>query len=487
VVGALAAQAGQWVVLRARTLAGIVATVASRVAQIASSVATGIATAVTWAYNAALRTNPITWIVAAIIGLIVVVILLWKNWSAVTGWLTGAWQAIKGAAVAVFQWLASFFRKWGLTILAVVTGPIGLIALAIYKNWDAITGFLGKVWGWIKHAGSAIWDGVKAGASTIGGWCTAAWNGIKSGASHAWEGIKSGVSSYVDFHRGNLQLIGSIAGNTWNTIANGHGSLWDRCKLAAGQAVQQISAKYPVLGAAMQAVGTTINGVWQSISSAASSAWTSIKGWATNAWDGLKHAATGAFQHLVTGLANLLPTALDAGKKLMQSLADGIAQAAMAPFNALKAGLDKLGKLLPHSDAELGPLSSLTQSGFSVLDTMSRGIAQASHLPALAMQQAFAFGNNLPDVMPPTLAPVTAGTPAVRPIMPVPVRPMSQSAATPAVSEPVRDLLELIAGKLDALGGQTPGDMVVTLDGREIARAVYRDMRERRVRGYENG
>jgi len=47
-------------------------------------------------------------------------------------------------------------------------------------------------------------------------------------------------------------------------------------------------------------------------------------------------------------------------------------------------------------------------------------------------------------------------------------------------------LLELIAGKLDALGSQTPGDMVVTLDGREIARAVYRDVQERRIRNYDN-
>ena len=64
-----------------------------------------------------------------------------------------------------------------------VTGPIGWIALAIYKNWDAIKGFLGNVWGWMKSAGSAIWNGVKAGASAVGGWCAAAWNGIKAGAS----------------------------------------------------------------------------------------------------------------------------------------------------------------------------------------------------------------------------------------------------------------------------------------------------------------
>ena len=486
-VGALAAQAGQWVVLRARTLAGIAATLASRVAQIASSVATGIATAVTWAFNAALWANPITWIVAAIVGLIVVVILLWKNWSAVTGWLTGAWQAIKGAAVAVFDWLAGFFRRWGLTILAVVTGPIGWIALAIYKNWGAITGFLGNVWGWIKHAGSAIWDGVKAGASTVGSWCSTAWNGIKSGANQAWDGIKSGVSSYVNFQRGNLDLAKNIATGAWNAIANGHGSLWDRCKAATSVAVSEISAKYPWLGHAMQAVGNTIDRVWASIRGAASSTWTSIKGWAVSAWDGVKNAATGAFQHLVSGLTALIPAALDAGKKLMTALADGIRAGVSAPFEALKAGLGKLGQLLPHSDSEIGPLSTLTQSGFSMLDTMSRGMAQAAHLPALAMERAFAFGNNLPAIMPPMLAPVMAGTPIARPIMPVPVHAQPSPASILPTVEPVRDLLELIASKLDALGGNTPGDLVVTLDGREIARAVYRDIRERRVRSYENG
>jgi len=486
-VGALAAQAGQWVVLRVRTLAGIAATLAARGAQLASSIATGIATGVTWAFNAALWANPITWIVAAIIGLIAVVILLWKNWSTVTGWLTEAWQAIKGAAVAVFDWLAGFFRKWGLTILAVVTGPIGWIALAIYKNWDAIKGFLGKVWGWMKRTGGAIWDGVKAGASAVGNWCANAWNGIKAGASQAWEGIKAGVSSYVGFHRGNLELAKNIATGAWNAIANGHGSLWERSKAAATVAISEISAKYPWLGQAMQAVGTTITGVWQRISNAASSAWTSVKGWATDAWDRVKSAATGAFQHLANGFASLLPNALDAGKKLMTTLAEGIRSAVNAPFEALKAGLGKLGKLLPHSDAEIGPLATLSASGFSLLDTLARGIAQAQELPAQAMERAFAFGTNLPSLMPPVLATAVAGTtPSTRPITPVSSSPVRLQPTSPTATEPVRDLLVLIADKLDALATQPQGDTVVTLDGREIARAVYRDVREQRVRRYES-
>jgi len=483
---ALGAQAGQWMILRARTLAGIAAMVASRVAQIASAVATGIATAATWAFNAALWANPITWIVAAVIGLIAVVILLWKNWSSVSAWLSGAWQAIKQAATAVFGWLGNFFRKWGLTILAVITGPIGLLALAIFKNWDRITGFLGKGWGWMKKAGGAIWDGVKAGASKVAGWATTAWDEMKAGASRAWEGIKSGVSSYVNFHRGNLELAKNIAGSAWNTIANGHGSLWDRCKLATIQAVQQISVKYPVLGMVMQAVGMTINRVWQSIRSAASSTWSAISGWATNAWTGVTSAASAAMKSIISSLTSLASSALEAGKRMMHTLAEGIKSAALAPFNALKSALGKLGQLLPHSDAEIGPLSTLRVSGFSLLDTLSRGIEQASQLPAQAMGRAFAFAEQLPMVMPPTLAPAVAGTPPVRPILPVTVRPVISAASSPSAHEPIRDLLELIAGKLDALASQPNGDTIITLDGREIARAVYRDVREQRVRRYEH-
>jgi len=252
--------------------------------------------------------------------------------------------------------------------------------------------------GWREDGGSGSWRLVQHGLERI-----------RSGANQAWEGIKSGVSSYMVFQRDSLQLIGSIAGNTWNTIANGHGSLWDRCKLAAGQAVEQISAKYPALGTAMQAVGATINTVWQSIRGAASTTWSAISGWATNAWTAITLAVNTAVQSIITGLSHLASAALEAGQQMMQALADGIKSAAAAPFNALKNALGGLGQLLPHSDAELGPLSTLSVSGYSLLDTLSRGIAQAAQLPEQAMQRAFAFGAHLPSVLPPMLAPRSFG------------------------------------------------------------------------------
>jgi len=39
---------------------------------------------------------------------------------------------------------------------------------------------------------------------------------------------------------------------------------------------------------------------------------------------------------------------------------------------------------------------------------------------------------------------------------------------------------------LEALAHQPAGDTVVQLDGREIARAVYKDVRQQRIRSYEN-
>jgi len=327
---------------------------------------------------------------------------------------------------------------------------------------------------------------VKSGAAKVVGWVTTAWEKMKAGANRAWEGMKAGASAYVNFHRGNLQLAAGIANSTWNTILHGHGSLWDRCKTAAGQAVQQISARFPALGTAMQAVGNVINRVWQSIRSAASSTWSAISGWATNAWTGVTSATSNALKLITSGLSNLASSALEAGKRMMQTLADGITSAALAPFNALKSALGKLGQLLPHSDAEIGPLATLHVSGFSLLETLSRGIEQASQLPAQAMQRAFAFATDLASIMPPTLAPATAGTPSVRPITPVTIRPVMSAATAPSTQESLHDLLELIAHKLDALASQPAGDTVVQLDGREIARAVYRDVREQRVRRYEN-
>jgi hypothetical protein len=60
------------------------------------------------------------------------------------------------------------------------------------------------------------------------------------------------------------------------------------------------------------------------------------------------------------------------------------------------------------------------------------------------------------------------------------------SAVAGEASGDVQALLQAILGKLDGIA-ERPIEISVTtkLDGRQIARAVYKDMREQRVKNYE--
>lgn len=63
-------------------------------------------------FGAALLTSPITWIVVGIIALIVVIILLWKNWDKVTAFLSTTWAACCNAVSAGIDWIKSGFQAF---------------------------------------------------------------------------------------------------------------------------------------------------------------------------------------------------------------------------------------------------------------------------------------------------------------------------------------------------------------------------------------
>ncbi len=59
-----------------------------------------------WSFTAALLANPITWVVVAIIGLVAALVLLWRNWDAVTAAFARGWEWIKNVFTMGKQWLA---------------------------------------------------------------------------------------------------------------------------------------------------------------------------------------------------------------------------------------------------------------------------------------------------------------------------------------------------------------------------------------------
>jgi TP901 family phage tail tape measure protein len=132
------------------------------------------------------------------------------------------------------------------------------------------------------------------------------------------------------------------------------------------------------------------------------------------------------------GLKNLFNIDLaESGRKLIQTFVGGIKSVVTAPYEAVKAGLNKLRQLLPFSDAKEGPLSSLTLSGTRMLETIGAGIkAAAPQLHAAAVSALSGVG-------------VAANMAVTPPDLPAPEPPATLAARTesgPAPTAPGRNI-----------------------------------------------
>lgn len=160
------------------TKQGTLAMIADKAAKLGSAIATGVmagaqrlATVAQWLFNGSLLACPITWIILGIAAVIVIVILLVKNWGKVTEALGFLWRKIKDG----FSWLKS---NWQL-VLAILTGPIGLAVLAITKHFDTIIGFFTGIPDRISTAVHGMWDPIAIGFKNMINWIIDAWNKLE--------------------------------------------------------------------------------------------------------------------------------------------------------------------------------------------------------------------------------------------------------------------------------------------------------------------
>ena len=153
------------------------------------------ATIAQWLMNAAMNANPIVLIVTLIGGLVAALVTLWHTNDDFKNALIGAWDAIKNAAVVVWESIVKFFTEdipnafnavinfvkdnWQ-ALLLLITNPIAGALKLLYdlnpkfKEW--VDNLLGKIKSWIGgivDIGKNIVDGLKEGIQ-------GAWNNLVS-------------------------------------------------------------------------------------------------------------------------------------------------------------------------------------------------------------------------------------------------------------------------------------------------------------------
>ncbi len=256
-----------WVASMGRTAVSVgVATaafVAQRAVLIAGAVATGVMSAAQWALNAAMSANPIGAVIAIVVALVAAIVLAYKNSETFRNIVQAAWNGIKTAVGAVWNWLSTtVFPFFKAALSAIGTAAMWLWNNAIMPAFNGIKAVIGFVWGGIKFYFDAFMATMRLIGSVVAWlWNNAivpAFNGIKAAAQFMWTGIsvifgwfKAGVGAVGQIVRG---VVDTIIKPAWNGVKTAADFMWGGIK----QIFDWIKSGWNLLATGIRTVVDTI-------------------------------------------------------------------------------------------------------------------------------------------------------------------------------------------------------------------------------------
>ena len=294
-------------------LAGVIGTVA---------VAVGVLNTVMAVQSAIMMANPTTWIILGIVAAIAALILIIKNWGAITETIATVWETVKNAVVNI---LANIYAKFVYIFHTILNNPVVQL----------------------------IVDYVTTEFNIMKNLITGIWNGIKDIAAGAWEWIKNVVLGPV------LLLCDLVTGN------------FTKLKEDASKIFSNL--------------GNALSTIWNGISGIASSIWTAIKEHIGNTVgrmvDGIKFAIQkipGIFSDIFGRVRNFVTSlpgeALRWGHDIVDGIADGIRGAIGKVTSAVKGVADKIRSFLHFTEPDVGPLSDFHTYMPDMMSGLATGI-----------------------------------------------------------------------------------------------------------------
>ena len=208
---------------------GVVAAVKTVIAVVrtVTSVVKGVSAVISFV------SSPVGLVILAIMALIAVGILLYKNWDKIKAFAIRIWTAIKDFFVNIFTSIGNFFTS----------------------IWEGISTFFSSVWNGIKEtvsgAVSAVWETISTVFSTI-------WEFISGVATNIWTSITTAFTNILS------GITGTI-GNIKDSIVTGFTAAIDWIKALPAQAVQWgkdiIDSIVNGIKSAVSKVGEAVSGV----------------------------------------------------------------------------------------------------------------------------------------------------------------------------------------------------------------------------------
>src|SRR6266851_1488128 len=191
-------------------------------------------------------------------GLIVAVILVWKNWDTI-------WGFIKGIVTSAFDWI-----KRHLALISLLFGPIGLIIYEFAHHWQgvwqAITDALNFAWGLIQPVihfiGNILHDVIVVPALAMVAVWSVVWSFMGKVVSDAWGVLKPIVTTIggiihwlVNTELEGLKTALMVLAAVWNVIWNGIQAVIQAVWKVVEPIVQAITQGVSDVAGAMKAIG----------------------------------------------------------------------------------------------------------------------------------------------------------------------------------------------------------------------------------------
>ncbi|PGK77793.1 phage tail tape measure protein [Bacillus thuringiensis] len=191
---------------------------------------------------------PVIATIAAVSLVITGIIMLIKNWGAITDWLSEKWSQFK-------DW---FGELWA-----------GIVQ-ACSDGWSSTVDYFSGAW-------SDFLNMVNEFFEPIGQFFTDLWTGISDTASEIWTGItdyfSESWSSFIELADSILSPLGEFFSGLWTGIVETATSIWDQLKTAWQETWDTILT---VLDPIISAVSTVLEAGWLLIQAGAQIAWAAI-------------------------------------------------------------------------------------------------------------------------------------------------------------------------------------------------------------------
>ena len=300
---------------------------------------------------------PVLGIVAAIAAVIVIGVLVYKNWDKIVAFGKKAW--------------------------ANITKFVSDAAKAIKEKWGDITQWFSDTWNNIKNGAKGLWDGTIQGAKDAVDSVKNAWNGIKEWFANLWKGTTSGLSSawdsvtttlapFVETIKSIFQPILDFFSGLWGQVQTIFGSAWEIIKtvvmgpvlllidLITGDFnqfkedfamlwqtlftnIQTLVTTYvQIIVGFFTAWGQTVSNIWTTVVDTIQSLWGSFTTWVINMAKSIVDGIVNGWNSFKQGTIDLWNATVQWIKDTWASFKQWVVDSANAIVNGVKQGWENL-------------------------------------------------------------------------------------------------------------------------------------------------